>query len=261
MTVFWHEIRLNRMSLLIWSAAVGFLMMVCIFMFPEMQGEMEEVGAMFSSMGSFTAAFGMDRLNFGEFSGFYGIECGNILGLGGAFFAALTGAAVLSKEEKEHTADFLLTHPVGRGRIVAGKLAAVAGQLLCLNGIILVLTFVSMQAIGEGAAWKDLLLLHLAYFLLQLEVGAVCFGLSAFLRRGSYGIGLGLAAVLYFLNIIANLTEKARFLKYITPFGYAESADILTNGSIDMGMLLPGLLYGAIGVAAAFIWYARKDIR
>ena len=96
MTVFWHEIRLNRMSLLIWSAAVGFLMMVCIFMFPEMQGEMEEVGAMFSSMGSFTAAFGMDRLNFGEFSGFYGIECGNILGLGGAFFAALTGAAVLS---------------------------------------------------------------------------------------------------------------------------------------------------------------------
>ena len=37
---------------------------------------------------------------------------------------------------------------------------------------------------------------------------------------------LGLAAVLYFLNIIANLTDQAKWLKYITPFGYAEAADI-----------------------------------
>ena len=258
--IFWHEVRLNRGSLLIWSAAIGFLVAICIFMFPDMQGEMGEVGDMFSSMGGFTAAFGMDRLNFGEFSGFYGIECGNILGLGGAFFAALTGAAILSKEEKEHTADFLLTHPVSRARVMAGKLGALAWQVTCLNVFVLLLAFASMLAIGE-AAWEDLLLLHLAYFLLQLEIAAVCFGLSAFLRRGSYGVGLGLAAVLYFLNIIANLTKEARFLKYVTPFGYAEGADILTDGRIHMGMLGMGLLYGALGVAAAFAWYGRRDIR
>lgn len=261
MTIFWHEVRLNRGALLVWSAAIGLLAAVCIFLFPEMRGEMGEVGDMFSSMGGFTAAFGMDRLDFGEFSGFYGIECGNILGLGGAFFAALTGAAVLSKEEREHTADFLLTHPVSRGRVVAGKLGAVVWQVVCLNGIVLLLAFVSTLAIGEEAAWGDLLLLHLAYFLLQLEVAAVCFGLSAFLRRGSYGVGLSLAAVLYFLNIVANLTKGARFLKYVTPFGYAEGADILTDGCIHMGMLGMGLLYGALGVAAAFAWYGRRDIR
>lgn len=261
MTIFWHELRQSRTSLIIWTAAIAFLMAVCIFLFPDMRGEMEEVGDMFSSMGSFTAAFGMDRLNFGDFTGFYGIECGNILGLGGAFFAALSGVAVLSKEEKEHTADFLLTHPVGRGRVLTEKLCAVLGQLALMNAVILLVSFLSAQAIGEAASWRDLLLLHLAFFLLQLEVGAVCFGLSAFLRRGSFGIGLGLAAVLYFLNIIANLTEQARFLKYITPFGYAESADILTEGSIDGSMLVPGLLYGAAGIAAAYLWYGKKDIR
>ena len=43
---------------------------------------------MFSSMGAFSSAFGMDRLNFGTLIGFYATECGNILGLGGAFFAS-----------------------------------------------------------------------------------------------------------------------------------------------------------------------------
>lgn len=67
---------------------------------------MDEIGAVFAQMGGFSQAFGMDRLNFGEFLGFFSIECGNMLGLGGAFFAALCGISALSKEEREHTAEF-----------------------------------------------------------------------------------------------------------------------------------------------------------
>ena len=89
MTVFKHEMRLSWKSLLIWSLSIAALMVICVLLFPEMRGEMEGVSEIFSSMGSFTAAFGMDKLNFGTFIGFYGIECGNILGLGGAFSAGL----------------------------------------------------------------------------------------------------------------------------------------------------------------------------
>lgn len=67
-----------------------------------MKGEMDTVGEMFASMGSFTAAFGMDRLNFGTLIGFYSIECGNILGLGDTLFASLIGVSVLSKEEGQN---------------------------------------------------------------------------------------------------------------------------------------------------------------
>ncbi|MCI8401694.1 MAG: ABC transporter permease subunit [Lachnospiraceae bacterium] len=260
MTVFWHEIKRGRTAFAVWTAAVAFLMVVCVFLFPEMRGEMEQAGDMFSSMGSFTAAFGMDRLNFGEFLGFYSIECGNILGLGGALFAALTGAGMLAKEQKEHTADFLLTHPAGRGRIVSGKLAAVAVQILMLNGMALLLAAGSVLLIGEEAAWDKWLLLHLAYLFAQLEIGAVCFGVSAFLSGNSAGIGLGLAILWYFCNIIANLTEKARFLKYFTPFGYAEGADIVNSGRLDGGMLLAGAALAAAGILAAYVRYGRKDI-
>ena len=130
MTLIKHELRQGRISFLIWTASVGFLLAVCVFLFPEMEGQMEDVGDVFSSMGAFSGAFGMDRLNFGTLLGFYAIECGNVLGLGGAFFAALCGAGILSKEEKDRTAEFLLTHPVSRARIVTEKLVSVYAQII-----------------------------------------------------------------------------------------------------------------------------------
>lgn len=255
-----HELRQGWVSLAVWTGAIGFLMAVCIFLFPEMKGQMEGVNEIFASMGSFTAAFGMDRLNFGTLVGFYGVECGNILGLGGAFYAALCAVGVLAKEEKEGTAEFLLTHPVSRGRVLTQKLAAVLLQIVVLNLAVYGIALVSIAAIGEDMPWKEVSLMHLAYFLMQIEIAGICFGISAFVRSGSAGIGLGLATMLYFLNLAANIAESAEFLKYITPFGYTEGADIVSSGKLDGLMVLLGMLYGAIGIAAGYWHYCKKDI-
>ena len=81
-----------------------------------------------------------------------------------------------------------------------------------------------------------------------------------FLHNGSLGIGLGLAAMFYFLNIVANLTEGAKVLKYITPFGYTEGADIIAENAINGSYLAVGLTLAVLGVALAFGKYRRKDI-
>lgn len=260
MTVIRHELKQSRISLIIWTAAIGFLLAVCIFMFPEMKGEMNEVNEVFSSMGSFTQAFGMDKVNFGTLLGFYAVECGNILGLGGAFFASLCAISVLSKEEKERTAEFLLTHPVSRVSVVAEKLISVILQIVILNMVVYVIATSSIALIGEEVPWQEITLMHTAYLILQLELAGICFGVSAFLRRGSIGTGLGIAVIMYFLNIIANLTESAEFLKYITPFGYADGAEIVRNVSLDMNMIAIGLAFAVVGILAGFIKYCRKDI-
>jgi len=261
MTLVKHELKQGRISFLIWTASIGFLILVCICMFPEMEGQMDGVNEMFASMGSFTAAFGMDRLNFGTLIGFYAIECGNILGLGGAFFASLCAAGILSKEERDKTAEFLLTHPVSRIRIITEKLIAIQIQIFVMNLIIYVLAIASIAGVGEEIPWKEISLLHLAHYLMQVELSGICFGISSFLRKGSVGVGLGIAAMMYFLNLIANITESAEFLKYITPFGYCEGADIIGNGSLDAGMLAVGIALGAAGIVAAYVKYAKKDIR
>lgn len=260
MTIVKHELRRGKNALIIWTAAISFMLALCVMIYPEMSTQMGDISAMFADMGSFSAAFGMDRINFGEFIGFFGVECGNVLGLGGAFFAALIGISALAKEEKEHTAEFLLTHPVSRGKIVAEKLCAVVVQIVLLNLAVIAVTALSILAIGEDVPIKTLALLFLAYFLMQLEVAGITFGISAFLRNGSLGVGLGLAAMFYFLNIVANLTEKAKVLKYITPFGYTEGADIIADGAINGSYLAVGLTLAVLGVVLAFWKYRSKDI-
>ena len=239
MTILNHELNMGKKALAIWTAAIGGFIACCVFLFPEMASQMSTVSNIFASMGAFTAAFGMDRLNFGTLAGFYAIECGNILGIGGALFAAMLASNMLCKEEKEHTAEFLLTHPVTRVRVVAEKLAALLVQTVILNAVVFLLAVASVAAIGYEIPWKELALLHGANLLVQLELEAICF---------------------YFLNLIANLSKQAKFLKYITPFGYAEGADLLSDGRLNPEYLAVGLCFAAAGILAAFWQYGKKDI-
>lgn len=260
MTVFTHEMRQSLRMVAIWSIVVAGMVMLCMIIFPEMEKQAADMEEMFATMGGFTAAFGMDKVSIADALGFYGIEGGAILGLGGALFAALVGVRMLSKEEVDHTAEFLLTHPVGRASVVSGKLAAVIMQIVLFNAVCLAVGVLSFVLIDEPIEGDAFWLFHLAQLILHLEIACVCFGASAFLKRGSTGFGLGLAAFLYFLNIVANISEEAEFVRYITPFGYADAANILPEASIEIEPLVCGIAYLVIGAIVAYLVYLRKDI-
>lgn len=260
MTIIKLELIRGRTSLIIWSLAIAFMLGLCIIIYPQMSSEMRNISEAFAGMGDFSAAFGMDRIDYGEFTGYFGIECGNILGLGGAFFAALLGISALAKEQKEHTAEFLLTHPVKRSYVCGMKLLAVVIQVVILNLVSFAVSALCSVAIGEEFFTKSILLMLLSYLIMHLETAALTFGISAFIKRGSLGIGIGLAAGFYFMNIISNLIDETKFLKYITPFGYTESADIITNGKISIEYLACGMAFGVIAIICAFIKFTKKDI-
>lgn len=259
MTVFKKELRFGAVGLLVWSVIIGGLMAVCVGLYPSIAGSMEDVSALFAGMGDFSAAFGMDKLQFGTILGFYGTECGNILGLGGAFYAAITAMGLLAGEEGGRTAEFLLTHPVSRLRVCLEKLAALAVLVLGLNLVCLACGAGGILAIGEEAEWSDLLRYHGALLLMQLEVGGVCFGLSSLLRRGGLGLGMGLAALLYFAGLLLNLNQELDWLRFVTPYYYADAARIFDGENLT-GPILSGCALGALGAGFGLWWYGRKDI-
>lgn len=260
MTLLFHELRKNRISLIIWTAAITFMLGVCIAIFPEMAGQMGEMENMFAEMGAFTEAFGMDRISFSEFKGYFGIECGNVLGIGGALFAAIAGATALASEETHKTAEFLLSHPISRKKIVTQKLLSVIAQIIILNLVVAATVFILTAAIINNPPYKILLLIFLAYIILQLEIGLICFGFSSILKSNAMGVGIGIGFGFYMINIIANLTKDLRFLKYITPFSYTDSADIITNNGITVKYLVIGIVFAALGVWFSFFKYTKKDI-
>lgn len=261
MTLFLHELRQNKTSLAIWTAAISFMMCITIIIYPEMSGQMSEINQMMSDMGAFSSAFGLDQLNFGEFSGYYGIECGNVLGLGGAMFAAIVAISSLAKEEKDKTAEFLLTHPLKRSKIITSKLLSVLAQIIILNISVNLLANISTVIIGQSEGMSSRIVLGLAFLLMQAEIACICFGLSAFVIRGNYGVGIGCTMIFYFMNIISNLTEDAEFLKYITPFGYTDSAYIIKENALKSEYIIIGAVLSAVGIALAYIRYTKKDIK
>ena len=260
MALYMHEMKQGLKTFLLWTIAIICFMAMCTFLFPEMKDQMEEVSKIFSVMGAFTAAFGMDKLNFGSFMGFYTVECGNIISLGGAFFSAVIAVNVLSKEEKEHTAGFLMAHPLSRGQIQRSKLAALFTQLTALHLFAFAAAVLSIRLIGEPIAWKDLLLLHVGCYLCQLEIGMICYAVSAFSRGNNFGAGIGITMVLYFMSLLANVSDRLKLFHIISPFGYAEGSDIITQGRLDIGLILLGMIIGLIFLIIGIIHYQRKDL-
>ncbi len=260
MTLFIHELKRDRVKLIVWTAVITGMLLISLLIYPQMTSQMGEMGEMFSEMGSFSAAFNMDNVNFGEFSGYFAVECGNVLGLGGAFFAALLGIAALAKEERDRTAEFLLTHPISRSYVVTQKLAAVITEILILNLVVSISAVAACLLIGEQIDAKLFFSVFFGYLMMQIEIACVMFGFSAFLRSNGLGIGLGVAFVLYFMNILANLSDDAEFLRYITPFSYADGTAIVANSGIEIKYLIPGIVLTVIGVVISFLKYYRKDI-
>ena len=259
-TLYFHELKMSKVSLIIWTAAISFMLGICVLIYPEMQSQMGDIGDMFAEMGAFSDAFGMGSLNFGNFVDYFAVECGNTLGLGGALFAAVVGVTALAKEERNRTAEFLFTHPISRQRVLTSKLLSAFTQVLILNLSAVLVTVVAVLAMQLEADAGKMALLFLAYLLLQLEIVAITFGISAFMRRGEIGVGMGVAFGFYFINILANLTEDLKFLKYLTPFGYADSSLIISQGKIKLAYLAVGMLFAIIGIVMAYMEYTKKDI-
>lgn len=260
MIIYKKELKQGQTTWLTWTSIMCIFLGIVILIYPEMKNQMNSVGDAFSNMGEFSTVFGLDQLNMGEFKGYFGVECGNILGMFGTFYAALLGISSLAKEEKEHTAEFLLTHPITRAHIVLEKLLAIITQITLTNICIVLCSLALISIIIKDVDSTEFLLMFFAYYLMQLEISMITFAISSFLSKGDLGIGLGIAATSYFLGIFAKLMEKLEPIKYITPFGYADSAHILTEGEIHPVFLTSGILISIASIILVFSHYHMKEI-
>lgn len=261
MTLFVHEWKQYLKTLLIWAGIVAGLTFVFMMIFPQMAGQLDEMADVYSNLGGFSAAFGMDRISFITPMGFYGIEAGAMIAVGGGMFAALVGGGIVCKEEGAHTADFLFSMPKSRSSILLHKLLACTTVVLAFNVICLLTGSFAFVCIGETPEWKELLLYHLAQCCMQIQVSLICFGVSGFLKKVSLGAGIGIALLLYFTQMFVNISDSMEWLKYFTPYYYADAANIFPEGTVMWGYLLWGFVYSAVIAGAGAFYFNRKDLR
>lgn len=260
MTLLKHEIKMNLKALLIWSLSIGILCAGCILLFKSLEEGMRDMADAYSNMGAFSAALGMDKLNISTLEGFYATEIALMFAIGGAMFAAMTGAAMLSKEEEGHTCEFLYTLPMGRGAILLSKYAAVALLVFLYNLMTVLLILAGFAGIGEMPDGKTFLLFHGAQLVMQLEIGSVCFFISAVSKRRQIGACVGLAMVLYMADLMCRIIPDLENLKYVTPYYFSSGADIFASGQLESGMVVTSLIVTLFAVIAAAAVHGRRDL-
>lgn len=260
MILYKHEMKMNRKSLLIWTLSVGLICFGCILLYTSLEDSIQGIADSFSDLGAMSAALGMDKLSLATLKGYYATEIAMMHSLGGAMFAAILGTGLLAKEESGHTAEFLCVLPIERGRIVWGKYLALVSNIAVLNIVCTGLYLCGFVMMGEPVDGKEMALYHLAAALMQLEVGTVCFFLSACVKKSIMGAGLGLTLLLFAADMMCRIVPAIEELKYITPFYYANAADIFTDGKMDAGMAAAGVGIIVIFYAAARWVYCKKDL-
>ena len=258
MILYRQALRRGRLATLIWTAVISVMLMVTVLMFPLIKLVMADFGSVMSGFDEVSGAMISEELT--NFTTYVTVESSETLGLGGALFAAVTAIALLGGEERDRTAEFLLTHPVSRTTVVTAKLGALVTEIVALDVIAVAMMLLCALIISEKVNVQAILLLSAACLLLHLSVAGLSFGLSALVSRGGVGISLGIVLGFYFLNLVAGLAEKAEFLKYLTPFSLPDSGYIVRNLALEPVALCVAAAYAVGGVVCAYLVYRKKDI-
>lgn len=260
MTLFKHEMKMNIKSLLIWTICVGGLCLGCILLYTSLEDSLQEMAEAYQNMGAMSQALGMDKISMATLSGFYATEIGMMFGLGGAMFAAIQGSTLVSKEENEHTSEFLNVFPIGRGEILAQKYLALLCNIMIFNALSLGMCLAGFAAMDEVIPGKEMLLYHGSLLLMQIEMGTICFAMSSFSKKNRVGAGLGIVILAFAADMMCRIIPAIENVKYVTPFYYANAADIFSSLEVDAVKLAIGAGITILMIALSWNGYCKRDL-
>lgn len=254
-----NEWRSGLKSLLIWALAVSGMGFICILLFKSMEDSMAGMADNFASMGAFAEAFGMNTLSIATMKGYFATEIGTIHALGGSMFAATIATVIFSKEEDQHTTEFTFALPVSRGKIITMKILAVILNIVCFTVICGLVYELGLLACDESLG-SDFLKYMLLQLLMNVEIAAICFVISAVSRSNKLGLGISIPLFLYVYDIMARAVSDLKDAIFITPFSYSNATSIFAGNKMDTVALLWGGGVIFLMTIGAGLIYHRRDL-
>jgi ABC-2 type transport system permease protein len=264
MNIYKHEFKLSGKSVIIWSISVASLIFIFLSIFPSFAKDAELLNeAMASFPKELLMAFGMTDVDLSTVLGFYGLAFGFVQ-ICLAIQAANYGFSILSVEERDLTADFLLAKPVSRPKILTSKLLAALTGLVITNIVVWASSLVAIAAFSGGRAWEIepvlLLLSSIAIFQLFFLTVGMLISLLVKRVRSVIPFSMALGFGMYVLNAFAGLLGDVK-LELVTPFKHFNPNYILKNAAYDLPLVLISVSAIIISVIGTYVLYSRKDMR
>lgn len=261
--IYRHELNIRWKSVLIWSLALTLLIVLFSSFFSIFADQAALMNQMLEKFPpEMRAAFGLDKTDLSTLLGFYSFIF-LFVQLCLAIQSANYGFGLVSIEESELTADFLLSKPVSRAQVMTSKLLAALASLAITNLVVWVSSFVAISLFREERTYEPgtLVVLLLSIFLFQLFFLSVGLVVSLLVKRvrsvTPYGLGLGVGAYVLsaFSGVLGDVT-----LELLTPFKHFDAVAIVKNGGLDTPLVLLNVAVSLVSLAVSYWLYIRRDI-
>ena len=263
MNIYKHEFKMIRKSVMTWSVSVSLVLLVYMSLFSSFAENAAILNEMMTQFPEeLLMAFGMTGVDMSTVLGFYGFAflfCQICLSIQASNY----GFGLVSLEERDMTADFLLAKPVSRAHILTSKLLAALTGLTITNIVVWISSFVFIGLFKGDREYDtgSLLLLLSSIVLFQLFFLTVGILISLLMKkvRSVTPLSMALAFGMYVISAFGGMLGDAK-LELITPFKHFEPNYIVTHAAYDMPLVLISVSVILISIAGSYVLYARRNI-
>lgn len=260
MNIMKRELKANLKSLLIWSLSLMVIYCIASIEFSAFQGDPVIAEAM-SQFEAMFQALGVESTDMTTPEGYLSILSIYIY-LPLAIYSGLLGSSIISKEEKDKTAEYLFTLPISRKKVILSKLTVAIIYSVLINLMVILGCYIAFVRFDPDPIFYSFLRnMSIGVFLTQMIFLSIGVALSSLLRQyklsGTITISFMISS--FMLNILIGFVEDLDFLKYLSPFNYYSSANML-KGNFEIPFLLITFLVIIVGISSLLVYYPKRDL-
>lgn len=235
------------------------VMTLYISIFPSVGEEFLKITDSFPD--AFKKAFSIPDGGISTFPSLYAFSLGITI-LIGAMQSMNLGVGIISKEVRNKTADFLLTKPVSRLRILVEKMLAGLLLLVVTNIVFVVGTWWLINIfVKDVPVIGTFLTVSVSFMLTQLFFFTLGFFVGIFLPKVKSVVAVTMPIVFgfYVFGMLDTVIGEEK-IKYLTPFKFFDLENLAAGGSYETTILIFLVAMLAIFVGGSLCIYRRKDI-
>lgn len=264
MNIYKFELKMYSRSIISWGSAIFVTSVMFMAFFPTFGADTELIELMLANYPEeILSAFGMNTgLSLSTIVG-YQVFVFAFIQLFLAIQAANYGFSFLSVEERELTADFLMSKPISRQRILASKFLAAFTALTVINAITWVSTFVGIELFKGDKEYEATNIIIFLSTIILFQLFFMCFSMlisvSVKKVRSVLSFSMALAFGMYVLNSVRAIVD-GNILGVFTPFYHFEPGYILEHGSYNIRFAMISIAIIIVSMVMSYFLYIRRDI-
>jgi ABC-2 type transport system permease protein len=263
-SLFGREMKANRKSLIIWSIGIILFMVSGMAKYQSYAASAQSLNEMLAKMPeALRAILGMGTFDLTTLTGYFGLLFFYLV-LMATIHAAMLGANIIAKEERDKTTEFLFLRPISRNRIITAKLLAALINIVVFNLVTAVSSLLLVAYYRQGeTVFRDIVRLMAGMLVLQLIflfVGTAIAAISKY-PRSAPSLAAAVLLFTFILSVAIDLSSKLQSLKYLTPFKYFDAKKLIYGPGFEpvfeilAAVLIAGLVF------LTYFCYQNRDLR